>query len=259
MLKLIDATRRHTALSSFAEAVACQLFGTMTLAAAALTYNDTHYEHTVYGKCTSTSYAPWNRCWTNAFIETVINGIERYLECHYPALFDGLVQDCSNSIALAIELPKSCAKPSIFSTFRVYKVKVFIKCYSKVFIKTLCVYRVCSMSWKLLMYIHVTYWRLEMADSYLVWYSSIETKRAVRIICGARKYDYSVTHYSSSWIFHLLRTYTYIMFKYSFISITENPSRLFFLVSLPEMKMFITTLPGKLILPLPNHLRNQGH
>ena len=27
---------------------------------------------------------------------------------------DGLVQDCSNSIAIAMELLKSCAKPSIF-------------------------------------------------------------------------------------------------------------------------------------------------
>ena len=29
--------------------------------------------------------------------------------------FNGLVQDCSNSSVLAMELPQSCAKPSICS------------------------------------------------------------------------------------------------------------------------------------------------
>ena len=29
--------------------------------------------------------------------------------------FDGLAQDCSNSSALAMELPQSCTKPSIYS------------------------------------------------------------------------------------------------------------------------------------------------
>ena len=30
----------------------------------------------------------------------------------HPNDFDGLVQDCGNSIANALELPQSCAKPS---------------------------------------------------------------------------------------------------------------------------------------------------
>ena len=33
---------------------------------------------------------------------------------HY---FDGLAQDCGNSIANAIELPQSCAKPMIYASF----------------------------------------------------------------------------------------------------------------------------------------------
>ena len=34
---------------------------------------------------------------------------------HYEDNFDGLVQDCSNSSALAMELVQSCTEPSIWS------------------------------------------------------------------------------------------------------------------------------------------------
>ena len=34
--------------------------------------------------------------------------------------FDGLVQDCSNSSALAMELPQSCTKPSIYYFYRIF-------------------------------------------------------------------------------------------------------------------------------------------
>ena len=38
------------------------------------------------------------------------------LNIHDKEHIDGLVQDCSNSIAIALELPQSCAKPSIHIT-----------------------------------------------------------------------------------------------------------------------------------------------
>ena len=34
---------------------------------------------------------------------------------------DGLVQDCSNSIALAMELLQSCTKPSIYTELILYR------------------------------------------------------------------------------------------------------------------------------------------
>ena len=45
---------------------------------------------------------------------TVISGATIHVPCQvFPAHFDGLVQDCSNSSALAMELLQSCAEPSI--------------------------------------------------------------------------------------------------------------------------------------------------
>ena len=41
----------------------------------------------------------------NVIIEPLYNGIQLYI--------NGLVQDCSNSIANALELLQSCPKPSI--------------------------------------------------------------------------------------------------------------------------------------------------
>ena len=40
-----------------------------------------------------------------------------WIYCWRHTYIDGLVQDCSNSIANALELLQSCAKPSIFSHF----------------------------------------------------------------------------------------------------------------------------------------------
>ena len=53
--------------------------------------------------------------------------------------FDGLVQDCSNSSALAMELLQSCTKPSILLTLKTFineknhwwRYELFAKCCSK--------------------------------------------------------------------------------------------------------------------------------
>ena len=48
-----------------------------------------------------------------SYLIQLIRGIRRFLIL-IPFTFDGLVQDCSNSSALAMEVLQSCAKPSIW-------------------------------------------------------------------------------------------------------------------------------------------------
>ena len=88
-------------------------------------------------------------------------------------------------------------------------------------------------------------------------------KRAIRIICGARKYDHTYPLFQQLSILSIKNSYYgYILSKYSFTNTIDNLSRLFFLVSLPQMKIYIIIIQGKLtscILSLPNHPRDQEH
>ena len=46
--------------------------------------------------------------------------LSRYRDFHYKEKIDGLVQDCSNSIANALELLQSCTKPSVMGLRQSY-------------------------------------------------------------------------------------------------------------------------------------------
>ena len=59
----------------------------------------------------------YNMQLSSIFIEVHVDTMWEVLLCHPSWLnydIDGLVQDCSNSIALAMELLQSCTKPSIY-------------------------------------------------------------------------------------------------------------------------------------------------
>ena len=43
-----------------------------------------------------------------------------------PLIYDGLVQDCSISIALAMEILQSCTKPSIYHIYIIYIYHIYI-------------------------------------------------------------------------------------------------------------------------------------
>ena len=64
-----------------------------------------------------------------------------YQICH----FDGLVQDCSNSSALAMELLQSCAKPSIHGVLVIEK-EGNIHCFWRIFEREIGMYKLICQS-----------------------------------------------------------------------------------------------------------------
>ena len=50
---------------------------------------------------------------------TLLQGSSVFLEQSYDAYTDGLVQECSNSRALAMELLQSSATPSIYQSYEI--------------------------------------------------------------------------------------------------------------------------------------------
>ena len=65
-------------------------------------------------KCPSHIHIYWYWCLNSSFSLVEIEIKQLITSRDYILHFDGLVQDCSNSSALAVELMQSCTKPSVY-------------------------------------------------------------------------------------------------------------------------------------------------